>query len=129
MNGCPAILRHLRSKGIKVGIISLNSKRVVEGVLKNTGLADFIDIPFTRDSPSRPKPFPDHIFNCLDMLRCEQRDAIMVGDGILDMLAAKRAGVLSVGIPGDIYLKEELREAGANETIENLSELIHLLEI
>jgi len=129
MNGCPAILRHLKNRGIKVGIISQNSKRVIEGVLKNTSLTDFIDALFARDLPGRPKPYSDHIFNCLRILLCEPRDAIMVGDGIVDMLAAKCAGVLSVGIPKGIHLKEELRGAGADKTIDNLHELVRLLEI
>ena len=129
MNGCPAILRHLKSRGVKVGIISLNGKRVIRGVLKKTGSTGFIDALFTRDSPGRPKPYPDHILNCLNILRCKPRSAIMVGDGVTDMLAAKRAGILSVGIPKGIHPKEELRGAGANKTIENLHELTHLLEI
>lgn len=129
MNGCPAILRHLKSRGIKVGIISRNGKRVIGGVLKNNGLTNFIDALFTRDSPGRPKPYPDHILDCLNILRCKPRSAIMVGDDITDMLAAKRARVLSVGVPKGIHPKEELRGAGANKTIENLRELTRLLKI
>jgi len=129
MNGCPAILRHLKNKGIKVGIISLNGKRVIGGVLKNTGLTNFIDALCTRDLSGKPKPYPDHIFNCLNILLCKPRNAIMVGDGIMDMLAAKHAGILSVGIPKGIHLKEELRGAGADKTIENLHELTRLFGI
>lgn len=127
MPGCLETLQWLKDKGIKIGIISLNGRRLISEVLKKTNIESYIDAIYFRDSFGKPKPFPDHALSCLGKFRCEPKNAFMVGDSPVDMLTAKRAKIIPIGITTGMYLKEELLKAGAHKTIENMQELIRLV--
>ncbi|HID90651.1 TPA: HAD family hydrolase [Candidatus Bathyarchaeota archaeon] len=128
MPGCLEVLRWIKGRGTRVGVISLNGEKVACRALESTGMAGYIDALFSRDSPGRPKPYPDHIVSCLGVLGCRPGESIMVGDSTSDITAGKSAGVLPVGVSTGGYLAEELAEAGAYRVIGGLSELPRLIE-
>ena len=51
------------------------------------------------------------------------REAVMVGDSIWDVEAAKRAGIATVGVISGGYSAAELTAAGAGEVLESVAEL------
>ena len=57
-------------------------------------------------------------------------DSIVVGDSVWDLLAARRAGALGVGLLSGGYGQEELERAGAYRTYEDPLDLLkHLDEV
>jgi len=125
---CLRVLQELRKKGVKIGIVSLNGEQVVREVLKRTGINKYVNVWFSRDSPGRPKPYPDHIIRCLERLHSKPQNSIMVGDEIADINAAIEAQVLPIGIATGLYTEEELKASGAKEVISTLSELLSVIE-
>ena len=128
--GSVETLKWLKDKGKKIGLVTINSEASALKFTEKTGIKDFIDAFCCRDSPGRPKPYPDHVLACLKELDCRSDEAILVGDHIDDMLAAKAAGVYAVCIPNyrsQIYTEEELKAAGANEIIDNINELPEII--
>lgn len=140
---CRKILTDIKSKGFKVGVVSANSSVAVTQALKKFDLERYIDAVFTRDSPGRMKPSSDHVLACLKALNCTPQNAILVGDNARDMQAARKAGVLAVGllaedrqwmekqgIPSEWrrQRKEEL-EKSADLTIQDLLEIRSLLKL
>ncbi|RLF19329.1 MAG: hypothetical protein DRN15_03910 [Thermoprotei archaeon] len=123
MPGCLDVLRYFKRKGIKIGVVSLNGEKVVYEALRRTGIYHYIDIYFSRDSPGRPKPYPDHILNCLKELKCNVKEAVFIGDSLVDIEAAKRARVIPIGIATGFFTEEELLAAGAKLVVSSLSEL------
>lgn len=59
------------------------------------------------------KPEPDLFLACATRLSVEPRDCYVVGDAVWDLLAARRAGMLSVGLLSGGYGEGELTRAGA----------------
>lgn len=133
--GSIEVLKWIKDRGNKIGIVTVNSKTVSSQVTEKTGIRKFIDAFYCRDSLGRPKPYPDHVLQCLKQLNSSSDRAIFVGDHIDDMLASKAAGVYAVCIPNyrtDIFTEEELRVAGARKiikTIKELPQVIHELEL
>ena len=64
------------------------------------------------------------------MLGVDIARAIVVGDSVWDLLAARRAGALGVGLLSGGYGQEELERAGAYRVYEEPADLLrHLDEV
>jgi HAD superfamily hydrolase (TIGR01509 family) len=89
------------------------------------------DVPVvTRDQVAHAKPNPDLFIEAARQLGVDAMDAVVVGDSVWDLLAARRARMLGVGLLSGGYGKEELERAGAYRVYEEPAELLrHLDEV
>ena len=89
------------------------------------------DVPVvTRDQVAHAKPNPDLFIEAARRLGVDALDAVVVGDSVWDLLAARRARMLGVGLLSGGYGKEELERAGAYRVYEEPAELLrHLDEV
>ena len=89
------------------------------------------DVPVvTRDQVAHAKPNPDLFIEAARRLGVDAMDAVVVGDSVWDLLAARRARMLGVGLLSGGYGKEELERAGAYRVYEEPAELLrHLDEV
>jgi phosphoglycolate phosphatase-like HAD superfamily hydrolase len=84
----------------------------------------------TRDQVRRAKPDPDLFLAAAERLSVNISHAVIVGDSIWDLLAARRAHALGVGLLSGGYGPEELERAGAYRVYEDPQDLLrHLDEI
>ena len=97
--------------------------------LKLLGLSD--DVPvITRDLVRHAKPDPDLFLAAAEKLGVEISDSVVVGDSIWDLLAARRARALGVGLLSGGYGREELERAGAYRVYNDPADLLrHLDEV
>ena len=82
----------------------------------------------TRDQVERAKPDPDLFLAALERLSVRAADAYVVGDSVWDMLAARRAGVLGVGVLSGGYGTDELERAGAYRVYDDPAMLMQHLD-
>jgi HAD superfamily hydrolase (TIGR01549 family) len=89
------------------------------------------DIPLiTRDMVQHAKPDPDLFLAAAEKLGVDIADAVVVGDSIWDLLAARRARALGVGLLSGGYGREELERAGAYRVYNDPADLLkHLDEV
>jgi phosphoglycolate phosphatase-like HAD superfamily hydrolase len=84
----------------------------------------------TRDQVKYGKPDPDLFLAAADRLGAKIEHSVVIGDAIWDMLAARRARALGVGLLSGGYGQEELERAGAVRVYEDPADLLrHLDEI
>jgi HAD superfamily hydrolase (TIGR01549 family) len=84
----------------------------------------------TRDLVPRAKPDPHLFLAAAQALSLPIEDCIVVGDSVWDLLAARRARALGVGLLSGGYGREELERAGAFRVYEDPGDmLLHLDEI
>ena len=76
----------------------------------------------------RAKPEPDLFLACQERLGVAIADCYVVGDAVWDLLAARRAGMLSVGLLTGGYGEDELRAAGAFRVYRDAAELLDSLD-
>ena len=74
------------------------------------------------------KPEPDLFLESRKKLGVEAGECIVVGDAVWDHVAARRAGMLSVGVLTGGYGEEELYHAGAFRVYRNIAELLQNLD-
>ena len=77
---------------------------------------------------ARAKPEPDLFFACQRKLGVEPRDCYVIGDAVWDLLAARRAGMLSIGLLTGGYGEDELSKAGAYRVYRDAAELHRSLD-
>jgi HAD superfamily hydrolase (TIGR01549 family) len=89
------------------------------------------DVPVvTRDQVPHAKPDPDLFLAAAERLGRHVSEAVVVGDSVWDLLAARRARALSVGLLSGGYGQEELERAGAYRVYQDPADLLrHLDEI
>ncbi|HEV7610534.1 MAG TPA: HAD family hydrolase [Steroidobacteraceae bacterium] len=96
LNGAKTLLGLLARAGIRYGIASSGKGAEIEPSLKALGIgAETIVI----DGENRQaKPEPDLFLECLRRLSLPPAECYVVGDSVWDILAARRCGILAVGL-------------------------------
>jgi HAD superfamily hydrolase (TIGR01509 family) len=82
----------------------------------------------TRDMVRHAKPDPDLFLAAAAMLGVRPSHAVVVGDSGWDLLAARRAGALGVGLMSGGYGREELERAGAFRVYADPADLLSRLD-
>jgi phosphoglycolate phosphatase-like HAD superfamily hydrolase len=84
----------------------------------------------TRDEVEHAKPDPDSFLAAARGFRISIHDSVVVGDSIWDLLAARRARALGVGLLSGGYGQDELERAGAYRVYQDPGDLLrHLDEV
>lgn len=84
----------------------------------------------TRDQVRYAKPDPDLFITAAEQLGVDITDAVVVGDSVWDILAARRARALGVGLLSGGYGEDELIRAGAYRVYQDPADLLrHLDEV
>jgi phosphoglycolate phosphatase-like HAD superfamily hydrolase len=84
----------------------------------------------TRDQVEHAKPDPDLFLAAAARLDAPIDSCIVVGDSVWDLLAARRARALGVGLLSGGYGQDELERAGAYRVYEDPEDLLrHLYEV
>jgi phosphoglycolate phosphatase len=124
--GVESMLRSLRTARVQVGIITRNCDGAVRKICAH--IESLCDAFLSRDSVERVKPDPHHLATLLERLGVTVKDAIMVGDHPMDILAGKRVGMRTVGVLTGRTTRDQFLETGADHVLESASQLLGLIE-
>jgi HAD superfamily hydrolase (TIGR01509 family) len=106
------LLAHLTRIGCPWAIATSGRMETAGPILERLLVPRHIPI-VTRDLVRHAKPDPDLFLAAIEKLALPAADAYVVGDSVWDMLAARRAGMLGVGLLSGGYGTDELERAGA----------------
>jgi HAD superfamily hydrolase (TIGR01509 family) len=121
--GASELLATLTAKGVKWAIATSGRAETARPALNLLGLPE--DTPMvTRDLVRHAKPDPDLFLAAADLLGVDPRHAMVVGDSVWDLLAARRAGALGIGVQSGGYGREELERAGAYRVYADPAEML-----
>jgi len=118
-------LSFLKSRGYDIAIVSNKMKHVIRYGLELTGLSDLIECIIGSDTVDVPKPDPMGIR--MAMKHYNMNQAMMIGDSIIDLQAAKRAKIPFVGVTWAHVTKQEFQDEGADYVIDDMVELLGIL--
>jgi HAD superfamily hydrolase (TIGR01549 family) len=120
--GAVQLLRHLREQGVPYGIATSGRRPEIDASLDVLEVGPGV-VVVDRGDVMRAKPEPDLFLACQERMGVEIRDVTVVGDAVWDLLAARRAGMLSVGLLTGGYGEDELAQAGAFRVYRDPAEL------
>jgi HAD superfamily hydrolase (TIGR01509 family) len=110
--GAAKLLADLRARGIVHGIATSGRRPEIDSSLESLGIPEGM-VVVDRGDVARAKPEPDLFLACAAALGVEPSRCYVVGDAVWDLLAARRAGMLSIGLLSGGYGADELLQAGA----------------
>jgi HAD superfamily hydrolase (TIGR01509 family) len=125
--GAVELLRELRARGVAFGIATSGRRPEIDRSLEVLGVGPEIVVVERRDV-ARAKPEPDLFLACQQRLGVQAAECYVVGDAVWDLLAARRAGILSVGLLSGGYGEDELLSAGAFRVYRDPAELHRSLD-
>jgi HAD superfamily hydrolase (TIGR01509 family) len=127
--GARELLALLTGLDVPWAIATSGYSEIAAPAIASLGVPDGVPI-VTRDQVERAKPDPDLFLTAAERLAVDIEDSVVVGDSVWDLLAARRARALGVGLLSGGYGAEELQSAGAYRVYEDPADLLaHLDEV
>lgn len=124
--GIPALLGELTSRGIRIAVASNKYQSAVECIIH----CYFPDIPFIAlegQREERPvKPDPAILEDIMRRNNLSREQTMMIGDSMVDIETARRAGIRSVAVTWGFSPNDELVAASPDFIVENSDEILNL---
>jgi HAD superfamily hydrolase (TIGR01549 family) len=126
--GAGDLLRALKERGFRIGLLTRSSAAYARQALQNTRLSSYIEAMGTRTDVGPVKPDPESMRRVLHALGVQPHRAAYVGDHPMDAQCATAAGVRFYGVlpetPGALGTEaDRFRAAGANAIAKDLAEV------
>jgi HAD superfamily hydrolase (TIGR01549 family) len=128
--GARELLKFLSDNDIPWAIATSGRMETAGPVLRKLGIDFDKTVVITRDLVRYAKPDPDLFLAAAEKLGVAIETACVVGDAIWDMLAARRARALGIGLLSGGYGAEELERSGAYRVYDDPADLLaHIDEV
>ena len=118
-----AALERLRKTGLGVAVVTSKRRPSVELALDSfPALRGLVDFFVTMEDTTEHKPRPEPLLKGLELLGdVPPENAAYVGDAPFDIMAARAAGVLAVGVSWGAFTKDSLAVTGPDHLSEDLN--------
>ena len=93
--GITELLRKIKSSGRRLALFTGVEKAMMEYTLNPFGLSEFFQVRITADDVQKSKPDPEGINLALRRIEADAKESMYVGDSPADIVAGRRAGVLT----------------------------------
>jgi HAD superfamily hydrolase (TIGR01509 family) len=128
--GARDLLEYLSKRGVPWAVATSGRMESAGPALKILGVDPGKVAVVTRDQVEYAKPDPDLFLAAANRLGVDISASVVVGDSVWDLLAARRARALGVGLLSGGYGTEELEKAGAYRVYKDPADMLqHLDEV
>lgn len=116
------------SEFARVGVVTTKTRRYSLDILEHLGLGDAFETVVGRECVTNPKPHAEPILVALKRMGIEKNGVFLIGDTMLDLLAAKEADIDFVGVMGiygdfELFKKEcDVLKNNSLEAVYNIKE-------
>ena len=122
--GVLELLERLGARGVLVACTTNKPTKAARALLEGLEILPQLDAVVTPDDcGGAKKPDPRLMACALGKLGVAAKDAVVVGDGVQDIDAAKASGMRSIAILGGYGDPAALRAAGADEYVDTVAEV------
>ena len=119
----------LQKRPLKLGLVTNNGRVGTNLTLSRLGLSSFFTAVVTRDDCEEMKPDAGPVREVLRELSVEVENTILVGDGVMDIEAARAMGVSSVAVATGPFSGERLIKAGPDYLLGSVNDIPKLVEL
>lgn len=116
-------LEALRESGHQIAVATGKSRRGLDRVLTNLGLAGYFHATRCADETAS-KPHPKMLFELMQELQVEGGSAVMVGDTSYDMEMAQRADMPRIAVSYGAHTVERLASFEPELCVDQLSDML-----
>jgi phosphoglycolate phosphatase len=127
--GAAEALRSVHDAGLHTAVVTNKQHRFAGALLKRLGLESWIDVVVGGDTCERRKPDPQPLLFACESLRVPASQALMVGDSVNDVQAARAAGIPVVCVSYGYNEGRAPDTLNCDSLLDSLAALPALLEI
>ncbi|MDX1458755.1 MAG: phosphoglycolate phosphatase [Marinobacter sp.] len=123
-DGIEGFLAQAREQGCRLGVVTNKPAAFTDTLLDQMGLSHWFDVTVSGDTLAVKKPHPDPLHHALSALDGEVGSALMVGDSVTDIHAARNAGLPVVAVRYGYNYGDPIDSLGAEIVVDSLAELL-----
>jgi pyrophosphatase PpaX len=127
VDGMPTLLDDLHAAGARTGVVSSKKGETVRLGLRAVGLDDRIDVIAGQEHTDVHKPDPAPLLYAATRLGVAPSDCVYVGDAVVDIEAARAAGMAAVAVTWGAGEGESLRAAEPDALVSDVTVLRSVL--
>lgn len=117
----------LRAEGYRLGCVTNKAAQFTEPLLADKGLRDAFEVVISGDTLPEKKPSPMPLLHAAAFFGTEPSQALMIGDSISDVKAARAAGFRIICMSYGYNHGQDIRTAEPDAVIDSMTELRGLL--
>ena len=121
-------LAYMQGAGYKLGCVTNKAEQFTHPLLKELGVFDKFSIVISGDTLTEKKPHPMPLLHAAEFFGVEPGNALMLGDSVSDVKAARAAGFQIVCMSYGYNHGVDIRDANPDAVIDTMAELQGLLE-
>lgn len=120
-------LTELKNLGLRLACVTNKPEKFTLPLLHASGLMDFFEIVVSGDTLAKKKPDPIQLQHICAKFNVMETEAMLVGDSVIDVMAAHAAGCYIVTVPYGYNQGRPIDDSQVDAAIEDLTELPGLL--
>lgn len=97
-DGVKEVLRNLKNKGYKIGIVTTKFHYRIEQILNRFRAEDLVDLIVGAEDVKIEKPNPEGLLWAVDKFQLKKADILYVGDSLVDAKTAENAQINFAGV-------------------------------
>lgn len=125
--GVPELLAALAAAGARTAVVTSKRRHAAGLALTGVGIDDLVGVAASLEDTERHKPFADPLLHAARVLGVEPQECVYVGDAVVDLRAARAAGMAAVGVTWGAGVPAELEAAGPDALVRTVAELAAVL--
>ncbi len=122
--GVESVLGTLQRRGFKLAVVTNKPYRFTVPLLQAFGIESFFSEILGGDSLTKMKPDPLPLTHLLDKWQLQPQQMLMVGDSRNDVLAAKAAGIASIGLTYGYNYGEDIGLCGPDAVCDHFEQIL-----
>jgi pyrophosphatase PpaX len=126
-SGIPDLLTELRTRGVRLGIVTSKMRGVTIRGLEISGLAAHFEVIVSVEEVTHHKPHPEPVVRALSELGADPARALFVGDAPADIGSGRAAGVRTGAALWGPFRRDELAPHGPDHFFDHPMEIIEAL--
>ena len=120
-------IQALKAAGFRLGCVTNKAARFTEPLLRDLGVRDAFEIVISGDTLPQKKPDPAPLLHAAEFFGVEPARALMIGDSVSDVKAARAAGFQIVCMSYGYNHGEDIRDCGPDAVIDDMTQLLPLI--
>jgi phosphoglycolate phosphatase len=120
-------LDQLKSANYRIGCVTNKAEQFTKPLLKDLGIYDDFSIVISGDTLTKKKPDPAPLLHAAEFFGCDPAKALMIGDSVSDVAAARAAGFQIVCMSYGYNHGVDIREAAPDAVVDSFVEVPPLL--
>jgi pyrophosphatase PpaX len=121
--GADELLKDLGASGATIGVVTSKRHVSATNTLRAAGLDGHLPLLVAMEDTDSHKPNPEPLVLALARLGVKATDCVYIGDAVVDVLAAKAAGMESIAVTWGAGDRADLLAAGPLAVVDTMDEL------